>query len=77
VIVLLWAVGGVTHSLAVTITEFSIPTAGSNPNSITNGDDGALWFTEIVANQIGCITTAGVITEFAIPTANSLPSSIQ
>jgi streptogramin lyase len=52
------------------------PTAGSNPAGITTGPDGALWFTEFGANQIGRITTAGVITEFPIPTAGSEPQGI-
>jgi virginiamycin B lyase len=34
-------------------TEFSIPTARSNPIGITSGPDGALWFTEFFANKIG------------------------
>lgn len=29
-----------------TITEYPIPTAGSMPQGITRGPDGALWFTE-------------------------------
>ena len=54
------------------ITEFPIPTAGSNPAFIAAGPDGALWFTEGVnANKIGRITTAGSFTEFGIPTAGS------
>lgn len=31
---------------AQTITEFPLPSAGSNPNGITAGPDGNLWFTE-------------------------------
>jgi virginiamycin B lyase len=51
---------------AGTITEYSVPTATSNPINITNGPatDGALWFSETTAGQIGRITTAGAITEF-------------
>lgn len=48
------------------ITEFPIPTAGSNATGITSGPDGALWFTEINnSDAIGRITTAGVITRLA------------
>ncbi len=58
------------------ITEFSIPTANSAPNGITQGPDGALWFTEGLSNKIGRITTAGTITEFSIPKRdhNKFPS---
>jgi uncharacterized repeat protein (TIGR02543 family) len=59
-------------SLSGTITEFSIPTAGSQPDGITVGPDGALWFVEFGANKIGRITTSGTVTnEFPITTASS------
>ena len=62
---------------AGTITEFTIPTGGSNPIGITAGPDGALWFTEGNGNKIGRITTTATpgdpqITEFAL-TASSFP----
>src|SRR5262245_12019952 len=38
------------------ITESPIPTATSQPVSIVTGPDGALWFTEQAANNIGRIT---------------------
>ncbi|MDQ2979946.1 MAG: hypothetical protein M3R62_12065, partial [Acidobacteriota bacterium] len=50
-------IGRVTPSGVV--TEFSIPTARSGPDSITRGSDGNLWFTEGNAGKIGRITTAG------------------
>jgi virginiamycin B lyase len=43
------------------LTEYTIPTPGGQPTSITAGPDGALWFTESGSNKIGRITTAGVI----------------
>jgi virginiamycin B lyase len=46
------------------IVEFPTPTANSSPWGITAGPDGALWFTELAAGQIGRITTAGTINEF-------------
>jgi virginiamycin B lyase len=49
---------------AQVFTEFATPTAGSSPFAITVGPDGAMWFSEAVANKIGRVTTAGVITEF-------------
>jgi len=54
---------------AATITEFPIPTAGSQPYGITMGPDGNVWFTEEVGNKIGRITPGSVntIAEFPIP----------
>lgn len=48
-----------TPAIAGTITEF--PTGG-NPQGITAGPDGNLWFTE--GNKIGRMTPTGTITEF-------------
>lgn len=58
------------------ITEFTIPTANSDPYGITAGPDGNLWFTESNRNKIGRITPSGAITEFTIPTASSEPYEI-
>ncbi|MEO8658939.1 MAG: hypothetical protein ABI693_10730 [Bryobacteraceae bacterium] len=52
------------------------PTANSFPQALTQGPDGAVWFTEYGASKIGRITTAGAITEFAIPTPDSAPYGI-
>ena len=57
------------------VTEFPIPTAGSGPAAIASGP-GNLWFTELLGNQIGRITPAGVVTEFPVPTADSGPEGI-
>ena len=46
------------------VTEFGVPTAGSQPLMITQGIDGNLWFTEYASSKIGRITTGGVVTEF-------------
>jgi streptogramin lyase len=62
--------------LLATVTEFPVPTPNSFPNGITTGPDGSLWFTELNANQIARITTAGVVTEFPIPTPLSHPALI-
>jgi len=65
---------------SVSFTEYAIPSSSggtfSQPTSITKGPDGALWFTEISANAIGRITSAGVITEYPIPTQLSIPDGI-
>src|SRR5206468_2298578 len=63
-------------TMAGVVTEFTVPTAGSDPGDIVAGPDGALWFTEVNGNKIGRNTTAGVITEFPVPTAGSGPSGI-
>ena len=53
------------------ITEFTIPTAGSQPQGIVGGPDGNLWICEVDGNKIARLTTAGVFTEFPIPTPAS------
>jgi streptogramin lyase len=58
------------------IDEFPITTANSDPQGITAGPDGNLWFTETQANQIGRITPDGVVTEFGGLTPGSVPTSI-
>jgi len=46
------------------ITEYPVRTPNSYLAGITAGPDGALWFTELNANNIGRITTAGSVTEY-------------
>jgi virginiamycin B lyase len=51
------------------LAQYKVPTANSEPRSITNGSDGNRWFTlggenANVPSQIGRITPAGDITEF-------------
>lgn len=53
------------------ITEFPIPTAGSQPQGIVSGPDGNLWICEVHGNKIARLTTDGVFTEFPIPTPAS------
>jgi virginiamycin B lyase len=48
----------------------------SVPTGITAGPDGALWFTEYTAGNIGRITTAGAVTTYPVPTTSSAPSGI-
>jgi streptogramin lyase len=61
---------------AGTVTNFPLPTPGSNPRFITVGSDGNLWFTQQSTNKIGRMTTAGVLTEFVVPTPDSQPWGI-
>jgi streptogramin lyase len=51
---------------AVTINEYLIPGININPNGITLGVDGNIWFNETGTNNIGQITPAGYITEFPV-----------
>src|SRR5262249_30350909 len=51
--------------LLATIQEFGGVASGSAPFDIVKGPDGNLWFTEMVANQIGRITPGGRVTEFS------------
>ena len=60
----------------ITIRGFPIPTASSQPNSITSGPDGNLWFTEASGNKIGKITPSGTIIEYPVPTTCSYPFGI-
>jgi virginiamycin B lyase len=69
------ACGWLDRAGAQTVSEFTIPTRNSQPQEITAGPDGALWFTE-GAGKIGRITTTGAITEFPIPTLSSYPTGI-
>jgi streptogramin lyase len=50
---------------AVQITEFPLE-SGSQPNYITTGSDGNLWFTDEGLNKIGRITTSGQVTDFGL-----------
>jgi virginiamycin B lyase len=60
----------------VAAQQYLIPTQGSEPLDITEGPDGALWFTESSGNKIGRVTTSGTFTEFLVPTTSSDPSGI-
>jgi virginiamycin B lyase len=53
-----------------------VPTPGSQPEGITAGSDGNLWFTESAAGNIGRATTAGTIVELPVPTASWTPDGI-
>jgi len=53
--------------LTLTVTTFPIPLVEIiQPDGITMGSDGNLWFAETVADQIGRMTPAGVLTEFPL-----------
>jgi virginiamycin B lyase len=56
-----------------TVTEYTLPSNGNQPEQITAGPDGNVYITQPtynagrVADQIGQITPSGQITEFALP----------
>ena len=60
------------------ITTFTDPAGDvSEPEDITTGPDGALWFTNFANGRIGRITIAGDVTTFADPAGNvDLPDGI-
>jgi virginiamycin B lyase len=81
------SIGRMTTSGA--FRKYTIPTGNIRTTGITNGPDGALWFTESdqadddtrrgvrrVGGKVGRMTMSGVFTEYAIPTADSAPGSI-
>ncbi len=58
------------------ITEFPIPTPGAAPFGVAAGPDGAVWFTEFNANQIGRVAPGNIIAEYPIPSTSSFPNGI-
>ena len=67
---------GAPSNISALQVEHVVPTANSFPEDITLGPDGAFWFTEYGANNIGRITGAGNVTEYAVPTAGGSPNGI-
>lgn len=64
---------GVARAPAATgpsLTEFSLP-ASSFPSVIEPGLDGAVWFTEEGANEIGRMAPDGTLAQFVVPTPNA------
>ncbi len=50
-----------------TCLSFPTPATCSDPQGITSGPEGKLWFTESNTARIGSITPAGSVTEVALP----------
>jgi streptogramin lyase len=53
------------------ITEFPMTTLSNNPDGLTAGPGGVLWFTDYSAKTIGKVTTSGQITEFSLSLAGN------
>ncbi len=64
--------------LKVTIQEWPVPTKGGHPHDPAVGADGALWFTEQMANKLGRLDPkTGEIREYPLPTdKNSGPHGL-
>ncbi len=59
------------------VSEFPLTNpASTGVVDIVQGPDGAMWFTDEGANEIGRITTAGSLTAFALPQPQSEPVGI-
>src|SRR5258708_2300986 len=53
--------------LKVTIREWDVPTKGAHPHDPAVGPDGALWFTEQMANKLGRLDPAtGAFKEYPL-----------
>jgi virginiamycin B lyase len=57
------------------IDVHDLPTPRAAPVGITSAARG-MWFAEIGAGQIGCITTTGEISEFPLPDRDARPHAI-
>ncbi len=65
------------ETLKVNIREWDLPTPKARPHDPAVGRDGALWFTEQLANKIGRLDPAtGTIREYPLKTANSGPHGL-
>jgi streptogramin lyase len=63
--------------LSVVFSNYTTPTPNSEPEGITVGPGGNIWFTELEANQLGYIDpTTHAITEVTIPPGNTAPEGI-
>ncbi|WP_313817233.1 virginiamycin B lyase [Citricoccus sp.] len=54
-----------------------LPTDAAGPVGITVARDGAVWFAEIIAGQIGRMDRQGTITEFPLPDRSSKPHAVE
>ncbi|MGB6985429.1 MAG: hypothetical protein WBD74_05550, partial [Candidatus Aquilonibacter sp.] len=63
--------GTATFAPTPTVYEYALA-SGNNPQWITAGPDGNMWFTEAnPGNDIARITASGTISEYLIPTSNA------
>ena len=63
--------------LIVTIHEWDVPTKGAHPHDPAVGPDGALWFTEQMANKLGRLDPkSGAFKEYALKVEDSGPHGL-
>ena len=68
---------GKTEELKVTIKEWAVPTKGAHPHDPAVGADGALWFTEQMANKIGQLDPkTGDFKQYPLKVTNSGPHGL-
>jgi virginiamycin B lyase len=68
---------GKAQELKVTIKEWAVPTKGGHPHDPAVGADGALWFTEQMANKIGRLDPkTGEFKEYPLKVTNSGPHGL-
>ncbi|PYV73588.1 MAG: lyase [Acidobacteria bacterium] len=63
--------------LKVTIHEWDVPTKGAHPHDPAVGPDGALWFTEQMANKLGQLDPkSGAFKEYPLKVEDSGPHGL-
>src|SRR5260370_5795063 len=63
--------------LKATIREWEVPTEGAHPHDPAVGPDGALWFTEQMANKLGRLDPGtGTFKEYALKVEDSGPHGL-
>jgi virginiamycin B lyase len=69
--------GAEVTELKVTIREWDVPTKGAHPHDPAVGQDGALWFTEQMANKLGRLDPqSGAFKEYALKMQDSGPHGL-
>ncbi len=70
-----WFTDGTTSKIgratAKGVTEYTIPTQGSNAGSIAAARDGSLWFTESTSTKIGRVSLSGKFKEYDLRAVDS------
>src|SRR5215212_5352384 len=67
VLVVFLLTAALAQTASAAVTEFGLPTAGSQPAGIVTGADGNLWVASSATDRIARITPAGAVTEFTLP----------
>ncbi|MDP1922446.1 MAG: SMP-30/gluconolactonase/LRE family protein [Myxococcales bacterium] len=70
-----FSIGAITHGTALTavVTHYPIPSVNPEPDGITIGADGNVWFAETRAGKLGRLNPAtGVMTEYPLPGAHPI-----